>query len=295
MAIVAITGCSSGIGYESALAFARPGNGRNGDRVYACVRSVEKAAALQDRAEKEQLDIRVKVLDVTAADSFPDFVDAIVAESGRIDVLVNNAGILHPGAWEDLPETKIRAVMETNFYGPMLLSRAVLPQMRKQGNGYIIMISSLSGIAGLAGDVAYSASKFALEGATEALRHEVDRWGVHLALVQGAQYATNIFASDESGDDLLPPDYPAASPYQALVEYKLQQIRNGLPDALHPSHMAQLLLTIANSDGSQLRWPADELATRVLETVYGQSDAERDTFLRMAGDSDWWTNGRDQP
>jgi len=295
MAIVAITGCSSGIGYESALAFARPRNGRPGDRVYACVRSVEKAAALQELTEKEQLDIRIKILDVTAADSFPDFVDDIVVESGRIDVLVNNAGILHPGAWEDLPEAKIRAVMETNFYGPMLLSRAVLPQMRKQGNGYIIMISSLSGIAGLAGDVAYSASKFALEGATEALRHEVDRWGIHLALVQGGQYATNIFASGKPGDDLLPPDYPAGSPYRALVEYKLQHLRNGLPDALHPSHMAQLLLTIADSDGSRLRWPADELATRVLDTMHKQSDAERDTFLRMAGDSDWWSDGRNQP
>ena len=295
MAIVAITGCSSGIGYESALAFARPRRGHPGDRVYACVRSIEKATALRELAVKEQLDIRIKILDVTEPGSFPAFVDAIVTESGRIDVLVNNAGILHPGAWEDVPEAKARSVMETNFFGPMLLSRAVLPQMRKQGSGYIIMISSLSGIAGLAGDVAYSASKFALEGATEALRHEVDRWGVHLALVQGGQYTTNIFASDESGNDLLPPDYPAGSPYRALVEYKIQQLHNGMPDALHPSHIAQLLLTIANSDGSQLRWPADELATRVLNTVYGQSDAERDTFLRMASDSDWWSAGHTHP
>ncbi len=290
MAVVVITGCSSGIGYESALAF-----GRRGDCVHACVRNPDKGEALGQMASREQLDIRLKTLDVTDSGSFPGFVEAVVAESGRVDILVNNAGILHAGAWEDLPEAKVRAVMETNFFGPLLLTRALLPQMRAQGSGYIIMISSLSGIAGLAGDVAYSASKFALEGATEALRHEVDRWGIHLALVQGGQYATNIFAASESGEDLLPADYPLDSPYRKLVEFKLRQIREGLPGALHPRVMAELLLAIADSDGTQLRWPTDELATRVLNAAHGQTDAERDAFLRMAGDSDWWSAGLPRP
>ncbi len=290
MAIVVITGCSSGIGFESALAFAR-----RGDRVHACVRSLDKGEALRQLALQQQLDIRLETLDVTDSDSFPSFVESIVAQSGRIDVLINNAGILHPGAWEDLSEAKARMVMETNFFGPLFLSRAFLPQMREQGSGYIIMISSLSGVAGLAGDVAYSASKFALEGATEALRHEVDRWGIHLALVQGGQYATNIFQASESGEGLLPADYPLESPYKELVEFKLEQVRSGLPAALHPSVMAELLLNIADSDGKQLRWPADELASRVLDTVHGQSDADRDAFLRMAGDSNWWSAGLPRP
>ena len=294
MAIVVITGCGSGIGYEAALAFARRGKGRSGDRVYACVRSLARADSLQALAEKEQLDIRTRALDVTETDSFPELVDDIIAESGRIDVLVNNAGILHPGAWEDIPEAKARSVMETNFFGPMLLSRAVLPQMREQASGYIIMISSLSGIAGLAGDVAYSASKFALEGATEALRHEVDRWGVHLALVQGGQYATGIFDAHKPGSTLLPVDYPTDSPYRALVEFKLQQTRDSLPDALHPHHIAQLLPIIADSGGSQLRWPADAKAAEVLDLLHGQSDTERDSFLRMAGSTDWWSTGHEQ-
>jgi NAD(P)-dependent dehydrogenase (short-subunit alcohol dehydrogenase family) len=290
MATVLITGCSSGIGYEAALAFAR-----RGDCVYACVRDLAKSVPLAKIAQQEKLNLHLRLLDVTRPDSFESFIDGVLTESGRIDVLVNNAGILHPGAWEDMPDAKVREVMETNFFGPMLLSRAVLAPMREQEGGYIIMISSLSGIAGLAGDVTYSASKFALEGATEALRHEVDRWGIHLALVQGGQYATNIFSGSLNNEELLPPDYPQDSAYRALVESNLKKTRDSLPQALHPRVVADLLLKIADSDGSQLRWPADELATRVLETVQGQSDGDRDAFLRMAGGSDWWSAGRDHP
>ncbi len=284
MATVLITGSNSGFGFEAALAFAR-----RGDRVYATVRNTAKAETLQQQAQQEDLDIHIRTLDVTQPATFVELIEEIVAEAGRINVLVNNAGILRPGAWEDLPEQDIREVVETNFFGPMLLTRAVLPHMRKQRSGYIIMISSLSGIAGLAGDVAYSASKFALEGATEALRHEIDRWGIHLALVQAGQYATGIFDYAESGG------LDTDSPYHALVEQKRREVRDGLAEAMHPRVIGELLTRVADSDGSQLRWPADDIAVKVLQTLHGQSDAERDNFLRGAGNSDWWSDGRDQP
>ena len=143
--------------------------------------------------------IAIRQLDVTRPDRFPSLFEEILGETGSIDVLVNNAGILRAGAFEDLPDEMIREVMETNLFGPLTLTRAVLPYMRKQKNGYIIMISSLSGIAGLPGDVAYTASKFALEGATEALRHEVDRWGIKLALVEAGMYATGNFCKESAG------------------------------------------------------------------------------------------------
>jgi NAD(P)-dependent dehydrogenase (short-subunit alcohol dehydrogenase family) len=292
MSVVVITGCSSGIGFESALAFAR-----RGDRVHACVRDMDRSEHLKALAREEGLDLHFNLLDVTKAETFPDFVAGVIEQSEKIDVLVNNAGILHAGAWEDLSEAQARSVMETNFFGPLLLTRALLPRMRARGKGYIIMISSLSGIAGLAGDVAYSASKSALEGATEALRHEVDRWGIRLALVQGGQYATNIFSANgsESDSDLLPPNYPGDSAYRDLVEFKLRQAAEGRSEALHPQIVAKLLLQIADSDGSTLRWPADDLARHVLSTMHGQSDADRDTFLRMAGGSDWWSSGKGTP
>ena len=286
MAIVLITGCSSGFGLAGALAFAR-----RGDRVYATVRSEAGCEALRKLATDETLELHPRILDVTQPDTFSDFIAEIVADAGGLDILVNNAGIIVPGAWEDLPETAIRAVMETNFFGPMLLTRAALPHLRAQGSGLIIMISSLSGLAGLAGDVAYTASKFALEGATEALRHEIDRWGIHVALVEAGQYATKLLRAD----DELPDGYPIDSAYRNLVAAKLAEIHAGASRAMSPDIIGELLLRIADSDGSQLRWPADDVAIHVLNTVHKLNDAERDAFLRGAGGSDWWSDGLVQP
>jgi NAD(P)-dependent dehydrogenase (short-subunit alcohol dehydrogenase family) len=290
MAIVLITGCSSGLGHASALEFAR-----KGDRVYATLRDPSKAVALRTAAEAERLDIRVAALDVTRPATFAAAIDAIVAESGRLDVLVNNAGVLRAGAFEDLEEHAIREVMEVNFFGSFLLARAVLPQMRSQRSGLIIMISSLSGIAGLPGDVAYTASKFAVEGATEALRHEVDRWNIRVALVEAGLYATRIFDASLSAGHDLPPGYPAGSPYRPLVEHRLKELRARLPEAFDPSIIGRLLVEIAASDGTRLRWPADATARKVLATMLAQDDAARDQFLRNVSGTDWWSNGEPAP
>ena len=284
MAVTIVTGCSSGLGAAAAMAFAR-----RGDRVYATVRRAGSADDLLAQAEREGLDLRPRLLDLTRPQTFPALIDDIVSESDRIDVLVNNAGVLRPGALEDLRETALREVMETNFFGPILLTRALLPTLRAQRGGIVIMISSLSGLAGLAGDVAYSASKFALEGATEALRHEVDRWGIRLALVEPGQYATRLFRTGGA----LPADYPTDSPYRALVEQRLGEVEAGSDNALNPDDLAELLPVIADSSGEQLRWPADAVAEHVLASMHAKNDAERDQFLRAAGGSDWWSSGRD--
>ncbi len=290
MAVVLITGCSSGIGLASALAFARAG-----DRVYASLRDPDSDAPWSEIASREALDIRAVGLDLTKPDSFDSCINHIVRDSGCIDVLVNNAGVWTAGALEDLSEIALRRVMDTNVLGPLLLTRAVLPQMRAQASGYIIMISSLSGVAGLPGDVAYSASKFALEGAAEALRHEVDRWGIHVALVEAALYATGLFDGSFDGANSVPPDYPENSPYRVLVEHRLSALRNRLPDALDPAGLAELLVTISRSDGIRLRWQADELSRRVCASLMGQSDSERDGILRAAADLDWWSEGKPAP
>jgi NAD(P)-dependent dehydrogenase (short-subunit alcohol dehydrogenase family) len=167
----------------------------------------------------------------------------------------------------------------------------MLPLMRAQKSGYIIMISSLSGIAGLPGDVAYAASKFALEGATEALRHEVDRWGIKLALVQVGLSATHLFDTDMSARNSLPRDYPPNSPYRELIEHRMRELRARLPRALDPAIVGKLLVDISRSDGRQLRWPADALSKTVLAKMHGQDDAQRDAFLREVSGTDWWSNG----
>ena len=286
MGVVVITGSNSGLGLAAALAFAR-----NGDTVYASMRDTGKATRLLDAAG--DADVRVKPLDVTRPETFASFFDEVIAEAGRVDVLVNNAGVLRAGSLEDVTEEQLRLVVETNLMGPLLLSRAVLPQMRAQESGCIIMMSSLSGLAGLPGDVPYTASKFGLEGATEALRHEVDRWGIRVALVEPGMYATQIFDSALAGGEVLPSDYPTDSPYKPFVEARLRGVLERAPEAFDPAPVGDLLVEIAASHGSKLRWAADAVAEKVLATMFAQDDAQRDAFLREVGNSDWWSKGEE--
>jgi NAD(P)-dependent dehydrogenase (short-subunit alcohol dehydrogenase family) len=290
MAVVLITGCSSGFGLAAALAFAR-----RRDTVYASMRDLSRSGQLREAAAREKLNVNIVQLDVTQPASFGPLIADIVRKSERLDVLVNNAGVLRAGAFEDLSEGALREVVETNLFAPLLLTRAVLPQMRAQGNGYIIMISSLSGIAGLPGDVAYTASKFALEGATEALRHEVDRWGIKLALVQAGMYATRIFSRNMTDESVLPEDYPAQSEYRPLIESRLREVHARMPQALDPAIIGELLVEISRSDGRQLRWPADAVAKKVLAMMIAQDDATRDSFLRGVSGTDWWSAGASGP
>ena len=286
MSVVLITGCSSGFGLEAALAFAR-----NGDTVVATMRDPARGGPLAEAARGEGLEIEPARLDVTEPDTFGRAVARVIEAHGRLDVLVNNAGINRIGAFEDTHEATLREVMEVNLFGPLLLTRTVLPVMREQGGGCVINISSLSGVAGLPGDVSYSASKFALEGAIEALRHEVDRWGIRVALVEAGLHATDIFREVLSGPLPIPPD----SPYRPLIEKRMAGIGARIGESFHPRAVGELLVRIAESDGNTLRWPADEVAERVVATLFAQDDAGRDEFLRGVAGSDWWSRGEAPP
>ncbi len=290
MAVVVITGSNSGFGLQGALAFAR-----HGDQVYAAMRDTRNSDALLKAADSEGLTLRAVTLDVRRPETFDSFVSDILNDSGGIDVLVNNAGVLRAGTVEDTPEDTLRMVMETNFFGAMLLARAVLPQMRARRSGYIIQVSSLSGLAGLPGDYSYTASKFAREGATEAMRHEVDRWGIKVALVEAGMYATGIMDATASGDGTLPDYYDSDSPYRGLIEANINTVRARLPEAFDPRQVGELFVRIANSDGSRLRWAADAVAERVLGTVFGLDDIERNRFLQDVADSKWWSEGMEVP
>lgn len=286
MAVVLITGCSSGFGLEAALAFAR-----NGDTVIATLRDPARGAPLAAAARAEGLAIDRARLDVAEPQTFAPAVARVVEAHGRLDVLVNNAGINRVGAFEDTSEATLREVMEVNLFGPLLLARAVLPVMREQGGGCIVNVSSLSGVAGLPGDVSYTASKFALEGAIEALRHEVDRWGIRVALVEAGLHATGIFAEVLAG----PLPVPGGSPYRPLIEQRMAKLGARLGEALHPRRVGELLVRIAQADGERLRWPADAVANGVMAKLFALDDAARDEFLRGVADSDWWSQGESPP
>jgi NAD(P)-dependent dehydrogenase (short-subunit alcohol dehydrogenase family) len=182
-----ITGTSSGFGRafaEHAIA--------QGHRVVATARHVEALADLVAQAPERVLAVE---LDVAVAGAPEAAVRAAVARFGRIDVLVNNAGYGVVGALEETADAELRAIMDTNFFGAMAVTRAALPVLREQRGGAIVNMSSLGGQLSFAGFSAYSASKFALEGASEALAHEMAAFGVKVLIVEPGQFRTQLAGS----------------------------------------------------------------------------------------------------
>ena len=179
-----ITGTSSGFGY----AFAQHALAR-GHNVVVTARRVE---ALKEIAAQAPERVLALALDVTRPEEAHTGVNAAIARFGQINVLINNAGYGVVGAFEETSDTELRAQMETNFFGAMHVARAVLPTMRAQRTGAIVNMSSLGGQLSFAGFSAYSASKFALEGASEALAQEVASFGIKVLIVEPGQFRTNL-------------------------------------------------------------------------------------------------------
>src|SRR4051794_5022457 len=176
-----ITGSTSGFG----RAFVDAARAR-GDRVVATARRPDALADLKGD------DVLVLPLDITREDAIEPALDASVERFGRIDVLVNNAGIGFVGALEEMSLDDLRRVMETMFFGPAALIRAVLPRMRAQGSGAIVQISSQGGRMAGPGVSAYCAAKFALEGLSEAVAGEVAPFGVRVLIVEPGNFRTGL-------------------------------------------------------------------------------------------------------
>ncbi|RSZ45950.1 MULTISPECIES: oxidoreductase [unclassified Variovorax] len=182
-----ITGAASGFG----RAFAEHALAR-GHNVVATARDAGRLADLVALAPDRVL---ATPLDVDAAGAAEAAVQAAVERFGRIDVLVNNAGYGVVGALEETPDAELRALMNTNFFGAMAVTRAALPVLRAQKSGAIVNISSLGGQLSFSGFSAYSASKFALEGASEALAQEVAPFGIKVLIVEPGQFRTQLAGS----------------------------------------------------------------------------------------------------
>lgn len=181
-----ITGASSGFG----TAFARFAIER-GDNVVATARNLSKLEALMARAPNQVLAVK---LDVTNTADIQPAVDAAMRRYGRIDYLFNNAGYGIVGAVEETSDVELRAVLDTNFFGAAAVTRAVLPVMRAQRSGAIVNISSMGGQMSFEGVSAYSASKFALEGLSEALALEVKPFGIKVLIVEPGAFRTEFGA-----------------------------------------------------------------------------------------------------
>lgn len=205
--VVLITGCRSGIGLACAVAA-----GAAGHVVYAGLRDVETGGALA--AACEGLSVTAVALDVTDAEQRAAVIARILAEQGRLDAVVNNAGIGIGGFMEQLSEEEIRRVYEVNVFGAWGLVREALPTMRAQGSGIVVNISSMSGRMALAGNGLYSSSKFALEGLTEALRLELKPFGIRTVLVEPGAYRTDIMTRNRR---LCEAALEPGGPYEAMA------------------------------------------------------------------------------
>jgi len=246
--VAVITGSSSGIGLLTAIEFAQ-----SGYLVVATMRDLGRRGRLDEAAQKagvrDKLDLRC--LDVTEFDSIAGAVDAIVRDHGRTDVLVNNAGFSMAGFVEDLALSEIRQQLETNFFGNVAMSKAVLPVMRRQKSGHIIQIASVGGRLGQPLLAAYCSSKFALEGFSESLRIETHSLGIRVVLVEPGAFETDIWTRNvtiaKGGTD---PNSPNKERSERFVEF-IKQSAKHRRDA---REVARLILRIANTPNPRLRY-----------------------------------------
>ena len=210
MKSVLITGCSSGFGMLAAVTLAK-----NGFRVFASMRNLGKRGRLDEALAKAGAQAEVLALDVTSAESIAAAVRAVIERAGRVDALVNNAGAAIGGFVEDVSLDEYRRLMDTNFFGTVALTKAVLPHMRRQRSGRIVNLSSIGGRVANPGLSAYVASKFAVEGFSESLALEADLFGVRVVLIEPGTFKTEIF---ESNKEMAAASRDPASPYFAVTQ-----------------------------------------------------------------------------
>ncbi len=244
MSVVLITGCSTGIGLHASVAF-----GRNGDTVVATMRNTSKADALRKAAADAGIEVEVLELDVTDDASARSAVNEVLARHGRIDVLVNNAGVGLSGAIEDFPEDQARASLETNFWGPVRMVRLVLPTMRAQGSGVIVNISSITGrLPSFPCYGFYAAGKHALGAMSESLAAEVAPFGIRVLCVEPGYYLTNLTDTvDTLGAQLDP-----SSPYVDLSHFMLDFTKDALVNGGDPADVAAAVVAAVADDASPL-------------------------------------------
>jgi NAD(P)-dependent dehydrogenase (short-subunit alcohol dehydrogenase family) len=239
--VVLITGASSGIGLCCAEFLST-----RGYRVYGASRTATTAAGAAPLP-----------LDVTNDESAVQAIETVLAREGRLDVLVNNAGFGIAGAIEDTSMEEAAAQFAANFFGVMRMCRAALPVMRRQGAGYIINIGSIGGLIAIPYQGLYSATKFAVEGLSEALRLESAPFGIRVALIEPGDHKTaftkNRQMTKASG---------AGSPYRARFEAAVGRMAKDEQSGPSPDAVARLLERVINNPRPRLRYTAGPLPQR---------------------------------
>jgi NAD(P)-dependent dehydrogenase (short-subunit alcohol dehydrogenase family) len=268
--VAIVTGSSTGIGYETSLALAR-----DGFLTYATMRNVNKAENIKSIATKESLSLHVKQLDVTDDISVKNAVQAISSETGgRIDVLVNNAGYGLNGAFEDLSMDEIKAQYETNFFGLIRVTQAVLPTMRRQKSGTIVNISSGAGRFGFPSGSAYVSTKFAIEGLSESMSYELEPFGIKVVIVEPGVIRTNF----GNGLVVAKKSQDPNSPYSMMMKKIANAFEQMTKNASSPDLVANVVLNAVKDENPNLRYLAGNDVEQWLGAKKNMSDEE---FYKM--------------
>jgi NAD(P)-dependent dehydrogenase (short-subunit alcohol dehydrogenase family) len=255
-----ITGAAGGLGRAITAAALR-----RGDRVVAAARRPERLEGLVPAESAQSLAVP---LDVTDPSQVKATVEASLARFGRLDVVVNNAGAAIFGAFEEVTEDQVRRLLEVNLFGAMHVTRAVLPQLRKQQSGHIIQMSSASGQDARPGVGTYATTKFALEGFSESLAKEVEPFGIKLTIVEPGRFRTNFSRSVEQAAQPLRAYAPTLSgPREALLAHLDDQ--RGDPD-----RAAQAILAVVDADRPPLRLPLGEDAFERIRSKVSRQEAD---------------------
>jgi NAD(P)-dependent dehydrogenase (short-subunit alcohol dehydrogenase family) len=269
MTIALVTGTSSGIGLATAVTLARGGH-----TVIATMRNLESAGELQKIVASEKLPVSLAALNVDDDASVESALGKVLAEHGRLDVLVNNAGIGGGGSVEESSTARFREVMETNFFGALRCIKAVVPGMRERRHGCIVNVTSISGRLAMAPAAAYCASKFALEALSECLAQEMKAFNVRVAIIEPGVIATPIFSKAKPTPDNTP--YPHARRQRALFA-------QSLTNPTSPYIVGEKIREIVDGDSWQLRYPVGPDAVPFLKWRASKTDEE---VVNLGGASD---------
>ena len=262
MAVVLITGCSTGIGYESALLF-----GRSGNRVYATMRNLAKAGPLKDAAAAEGLDIRLVQLDVDSQGSVEQAVAHVLREEGSIDVLVNNAGVTGVGPIETTTDEEWHAVFETNFFGPLRVARAVVPDAERRA-GAIVNVSRLGAVAAPGtGSTTVRSGRWNARWRRSQI--ELKQFDIRVSIVEPGFFVTPIL--DKALDAWSERD---PSPYEDIERRMKDLYAAAGQNGGNPADVAAVIEEAATGPDAKLRWVVGADAVNFIEGRAKLADEE---------------------
>tara|TARA_Y100001958_G_scaffold141676_1_gene117256 strand:- start:192 stop:962 length:771 start_codon:yes stop_codon:yes gene_type:complete len=248
------------------------------------MRSLERGAKLREATRKLDLDITAIELDVSDDASVADGFRQILGSTDQIDVLINNAGIGSNAVIEDVNIQLDKEVFETNFWGPVRCIQAALPTMRAQRSGHIIQVSSIAGRIGLPAQPIYSASKWALEGLSENLAHDLSSFGIRISIIEPGVTRTAILGKNNT--------VPENPDFKEVYARMLDMYMEGIEANVRPEEVSETILSCLETPNEQLRWPVAWGAETMVNARHdgSVSDTEWTEIGSLVNDREQWVS-----